>query len=562
MNSRCFFTICALAIGVACTPTGLSSLERIDFLMSERPDSALALLQRIDNKSLRTEREKALYSLLLSKALDKNYIDLTSDSLIRPAVDYYENGKDHRRAAESLFYLGRVHYNAGDDNAAIVSFMRALDAASTVDDPVLEGLIELSVALSYNHSYNNEDELEYAKASLRSFERSGNQYYIDNARYYVAMSLHNNSRWQEAEALYDSLIVTPGVDSSIVAVSLVELADMCIEGPDSVRQPSKSVSLYEKAISDNLPMTAQNWSKYAYALYLDGYKEQSREILRQLGEMAQDDSAFTYNCRYLIKKHDGYYKEALELLEKADALQEAKIIERMRQTSARTMRDYYSAQSQIEEARAERNRVIIIALIITGLIIAMIVVLFIRKRTKKHKQEMFRLLAIAEESKRMQQEADLRVEEELQKNGSLQKRVAMTRHLFRKAFHAEFKEIGDLAQDILVYDQNNEKEYVKEKLYLKANSLAMTLSGKNRDFERKLNDYLDDVMAKIRKDLPGLPEKHYKIISLSISGLDANYISLLLDRMSVDMVYRIKSDARTKLLRMDSKNHELYSLLL
>jgi len=34
---------------------------------------------------------EAKYALLLSQALDKNYIDLQSDSIIAPAVRYYEN---------------------------------------------------------------------------------------------------------------------------------------------------------------------------------------------------------------------------------------------------------------------------------------------------------------------------------------------------------------------------------------------------------------------------------------------------------------------------------------
>ncbi len=92
--------------------------------------------------------------------------------------------------------------------------------------------------------------------------------------------------------------------------------------------------------------------------------------------------------------------------------------------------------------------------------------------------------------------------------------------------------------------------------------MSLTDDAKYKDFEKKVNRNLDNVMGKIRKDLPGLPEKHYKLLCLSIMGLDANYISMLLGNMSLDMVYRIKSDCRTHLLNLRGENQVLYEMLL
>ncbi|MBO7279649.1 MAG: hypothetical protein J6V00_00635 [Bacteroidaceae bacterium] len=63
-------------------------LSKAERQMDEHPDSALILLQRLDTKQLTSADEKALYALLYSQALDKNYIDITDDSLINIAVDY------------------------------------------------------------------------------------------------------------------------------------------------------------------------------------------------------------------------------------------------------------------------------------------------------------------------------------------------------------------------------------------------------------------------------------------------------------------------------------------
>ena len=72
------------------------ALIRAEAWMNEHPDSALNLLKGIEQPELQTREHHARYALLYSQALDKNYIDLTSDSLINIAVDYYKDRDDVR----------------------------------------------------------------------------------------------------------------------------------------------------------------------------------------------------------------------------------------------------------------------------------------------------------------------------------------------------------------------------------------------------------------------------------------------------------------------------------
>ena len=50
-------------------------LDDVESYIQERPDSALAVIRGIDTLELRTDADKAKYSLLHVMALDKNYID-------------------------------------------------------------------------------------------------------------------------------------------------------------------------------------------------------------------------------------------------------------------------------------------------------------------------------------------------------------------------------------------------------------------------------------------------------------------------------------------------------
>ena len=93
-------------------------MARAEMLMHTLPDSALFILTNIEAGQLQNRHDRALYSLLYSQALDKNYIDITSDSIISTAVHYYSKSKNFNRKAQSLYYLGRIHCNAGESTPA------------------------------------------------------------------------------------------------------------------------------------------------------------------------------------------------------------------------------------------------------------------------------------------------------------------------------------------------------------------------------------------------------------------------------------------------------------
>ena len=62
-------------------------LEDVDSYIEARPDSALAVLEGIDKSELTSKELEAKYALLLSQALDKNYIDRTDFEVLKPAID-------------------------------------------------------------------------------------------------------------------------------------------------------------------------------------------------------------------------------------------------------------------------------------------------------------------------------------------------------------------------------------------------------------------------------------------------------------------------------------------
>ena len=97
-------------------------LTDVDSYIESRPDSALAVLEGIDKAELTTNELEAKYALLMSMALDKNYIDLQSDSVIAPAVRYYERYGSADEKLKAFYYRGRVSMNANNYDEAMEYF--------------------------------------------------------------------------------------------------------------------------------------------------------------------------------------------------------------------------------------------------------------------------------------------------------------------------------------------------------------------------------------------------------------------------------------------------------
>ena len=97
-----------------------AELHKADVYMDEHPELALEALETIDTYALTTRKTQAKYALLYSMALDKNYIDVTNDSIIAPAIAYYKNHGSSDDKLKVNYYWGRIAMNAGEYENAII----------------------------------------------------------------------------------------------------------------------------------------------------------------------------------------------------------------------------------------------------------------------------------------------------------------------------------------------------------------------------------------------------------------------------------------------------------
>lgn len=123
--------ICAACDNASYPP----SLFTADSLANVKPDSALALLDKIGKEiESHPESTRMYYRLLCIKATDKARIIHTSDSLILPVLHYYLKKGNKLHLPEAYYYAGRVYRDLGDAPQALDYFQKSLNVMEDTEN--------------------------------------------------------------------------------------------------------------------------------------------------------------------------------------------------------------------------------------------------------------------------------------------------------------------------------------------------------------------------------------------------------------------------------------------
>ncbi len=139
-------------------------MNHAENFIETNPDSALSILSAINKHRLGDNEERARYALLMSMALDKNYIDTTTFDVLQPAIDYYLRHGSPDEKLRTLYYQSCIYRNRGDDGNAMASCIEALNIEGVTDTLVLARTLVGQGAL-YHKQYKID---EFAENNLRA----------------------------------------------------------------------------------------------------------------------------------------------------------------------------------------------------------------------------------------------------------------------------------------------------------------------------------------------------------------------------------------------------------
>lgn len=404
MKKICFAIILVLGLA-SCTQHSehWSTICEVDSYIEEHPDSALVVLQSIDVDELSSAEERAKHALLLSMALDKNYIDKTDFEVLQPAIDYYEDNGSATDKLRTNFYQGRIYQNAGNAALAMESFVNAISEGAESDDILTKARTYFAQGTIYYSLFEWDNYIEANKSAASYFKQAERPSSYANCliRLISGYTLKDDAESalpyiEECKQMLDSLNISRTADFFSAYLVYVTKYD---EG----QEVSKVIDEYIKFV----PTSKVEWLTISTAyIELEEY-ENALKAISQYEENPTETEEIKYKALVSkIYEKQGRYEESLRAYKEYMVISDSTALAIMRQDT-KFVEERHNLELQTLTERESKKRVILWAAISIALLLA--VILYIRYRLKvnqmdkvlaEQERERYRLLCLQMEEER------------------------------------------------------------------------------------------------------------------------------------------------------------------
>ena len=577
-----------------------TKLQQAETCMNEHPDSALNLLKGIAQPELQTPKHRAHYALLYSQALDKNYIDVTSDSLINIAVDYYKTQADVKTKFYAYYYLGRIYTNAKELPQAILAYTEAERLVDELGDDYAAGLLYNQMGDIYRNYYDFPKALESYRLSTEYYQKAGKPLHklygmLSQSAVYKSMNKDTDS----FHILYNTLTEAKETNqASVIRSCLADLIMLCL----NMDKQEEALSFYQDLINNHSieRMTSSFYASLSLLMAREKEIEKSQLYLNEAWARTktQGDSIHLYYISAQIGDLTATYQKAFSDLKQSVTLQNSRIREALQQPVLTTQKNFLHQELEHQEYKLRMEKYIrLLGFIILALVSA-IIILFLRKRFQKSlkeqdslheekmeelrqealkreeslrsytneletksylsKQDIERLNKELEESKKHIEEARI-FRNQTQKEMELLSNDALLR--INKTLKNHFKQIENTYQVLQAKYKNAENRDKAIEEYMQHTTAEFYGSKKaDRNLEKLVNELYGDAMRHFRKEIKLPNEEHYKLVCLLLAGLSINFIATLTGE-TTNAIYKRREKIRDIIKNTNIFNKDLYLLI-
>lgn len=378
-------------------------LKDVESYIEEKPDSALSVLQNIDTGVLSNQEEKAKYALLLSMAMDKNFIDRTDFEVLQPAIDYYQNYSNATDKLRTSYYEGRIYTNQGDNASAIICFNKALNEGKESEDILTKARIHFVQASIYKSLYKWDSFIEENKQAAEYFKQAKLQNSYANCLiriingYIIQNDKENAEKYiRLCEPILDSVSMKRQIEFYVVNLLYF-----------TKYGTKENLILALNKYQATVPEAKLDWISISNAyLALNDYQTALYYIQRYQLTSNVDQNMRYYALIYKIYEKSGHQGKALESYINYSNIADSIDLATYRQTT-QFIEEYHKIELQTMEEREKSEKIIFLSIIIVLALLSVCIWirirLFISVTQKKHlenENERYRLQCLQIEEER------------------------------------------------------------------------------------------------------------------------------------------------------------------
>ena len=453
----------------------ISALDKAEHYMEHNPDSSLVLLNTLKLNDISNKRERARYALLKSIALDKNYIDVTDDSLTSIAVAYYSKHGDADERLKAYLYNGRVYENAKEYELAMDNYLSAEEYVKSCKDNIIIGRLYSSKSVLYNTIFDAQSAIEQSRLASTYFLKAGDTTRFFNSLNNAAIIMHNSSSF-DTQSLDDyskqmEEYLERLTQSQKGIYFFVQLAQIPKTDTSAV------ISLINKYLSSGLSDNNISWLSVADAYYKVGNINESIKSVKKY-ELDGDITDVTYYALLSdICSKKGEYEQAYNYLVKKNELLQGRYYRAVK-SDTKFLEERYA--SKLQNARQRHT---IVSLFMAIVIIVLLSLFLINHNKAVSLKHQLKIIALEKESRLHQQELE-RIATE-RENYELKCREAIKEQEKLKGIIESSKSNGKLNTEVIIM--------VKQRLAILDKFIAANISSAfSIDAMQGLNQLLQD----------------------------------------------------------------------
>lgn len=536
----------------------MRQLEQLEVRVNDVPDSVLTVLTATDMPHWGEAR--ALYALLTVQAQDKSGLDVADDSLIRVATRYYDRKGLPLRRLQAFYYHGRVYANAGLSHEAMTAYTRAEEFVNKVDASYPVGLLYAQMGVLHGNDYDYPHALECMEEALHYYELAGKERLQYITKRNIGQCYLNMLQFPQAEPLLKEVLEWGEAhnDSYIISSTLAPLLRLY----DATKDIVALDSLFMRYPIDVLPQDAATYGIIALYHALKGDKPSAENVLSHAWSISAtaEDTAKLLQKNYQIYKALDVLNDALHSHEQLLAHQDSVVRITLQQPLIASQRDHYETRLKVEELRNQQQRYLMRGVAVVVLMAAIALGIYVRRFLRNKNRLLIEQIELADELRLTIYNKEQALEE-VHHELSAQRLTYDTKlyvmdQQISQLFRARYQLLDELSK---TYYEGTANKSEKDKVYKKVLTEIERLSVDEEfaQLEDIINEYCDNVMARIRAELPKMFSKiDYHLLCCFYIGFSGKTISVFTG-IEANQIPVYKQRLRSKISKSDAPNKQL-----
>lgn len=543
-------------------------LKQAETLLKSDPDSALLLLDSIQEPLDLTTKNLARWSMLVSEIRDKQNEPMLSDTILSEAFPYWKRHGSPLQKSRMALFLGRSYFEADEYEKALEQYTYALEVADEAKEYNQAGYICTYMADVYDTQNLMDKLIKKYKDAIHYFSLTENKRSLAFAYNNLAFVFVQNKKYNKA------LEYNNKADSVSVLLN-----DSIVRGTVFNCKGIIYTELKEYELAEHCTLEALRWfngdhegAHYSLAiLYIEmGELEKAKEFYEyyQTLDMDKNDKSDLYHWEYLLLKKQQKWEKALENLEKYQAVVDSIEEQKDEEAILKVERKYEYSKVLNENQRLKIHSLwftLLLVFVICVCLFLGIIYLHSRKQKLQIKQELdvYRINLLNKELELQRKVTTfekniIELEEEkeklLKKQQSLRKEENPTIIQNEESLiNKHQKEVEELKQKISgMRFQLLKRSIIAKKLNKLSEKPVINQSGSlitPKDWnalKKEVTDIYHDYDERLKEKVPTLTPDDIDFCMLSLFDIDSKGLACLLN-YNTDSIHKKRSRLKSKL---------------